>query len=163
MKMGIWSKADRGVLQTWSGQGNKIPSERFLLTKLQAQLLPICPIAWWFTHSYKLLHVYIYVIHKLIICEPLLLLKLRWHCFTLLLVCLVWRKNKTKQTTNPCQFQHFCPYDWQLSSTALLRLLQVGIPSPELIKSVLLLPLIYCHRNQNEHWKTSIFVHFLHK
>lgn len=72
-------------------------------------------------------------------------------------------QNKTKQTTNPCQFQHFCPYDWQLSSTALLRLLQVGIPSPELIKSVLLLPLIYCHRNQNEHWKTSIFVHFLHK
>lgn len=43
------------------------------------QLLSICPVAGWFRHSFKLLYVYIYMLNKLIICEPPLLLKLRWH------------------------------------------------------------------------------------
>lgn len=151
--MDTWRKAERDVLQTWLGWAIQFCQRGFFLQDCRPSFLSgflqldgSCTLinCWLYINSY-----------------------IFWssgdiYCLTPLLNNLAGGK-KSQQPTNPCQFGNLCSYDWHLPSTAGLRPLQVGIPSPELINSVLLLPLIYCHRNRNKHWKSSIFVYFLHK
>lgn len=56
---------------------------------------------------------FIYIVYKLNICKPLLLLKLRRHLLfhSSELLSVKEKKKNPNQTTNPCQFQHLCPYD----------------------------------------------------